>query len=669
MNATAAQPPPVMDPNGGPPNGRYEYLLQQVVQLNTDLHKTVALSQSLKAERDSLQELTNRLKQDVMRCEERCEKMQEVLMTETEFKVQSDRKHEALMHKWKQQLEIKAREFEVLQKNLAPPKDLDQLRLAIQEEVELPHRQRTQALQLEIEKFREMYYTTRREFEILKTEHEQTLVNHGNEIESTLATHAVLMNDLKRQVDAAEERADDIHLTEKVRRMELDKEALVLENLKLRQELEHVRQAKLDLFQRQEADATKHAQQLTEALGKITNLDLELNATTRQLGRFKDDCERLQGAVDEKDRKLRDALDDSMKLREQVKQKDLLLVDNHSLHNTKLRELRAELDADKTQFKERQLEWMEQIATLQLSLQQSEATFQKREKEWQMEHAKQLALHSHDETHTQHTTSALETKLAQKVTELAALEEAHDERIQRATHALEQEQLKTHRLQGEKDSLTAKLATTQELVTKLKAETLSWRTQHKEMEQEYRILQAKHRDAIQAQEDVQSQLDQEKAKIQYLEEDLVKLTEQRASDKEVFDKAQARLQAHVDETLAASFTARRTMTEDHKKALDKVTKALSKAEHKRDAYKQKCLQVHDRYKAAIAAKDAVKIQLHQLQEQHHLEVQQFLAQWTHSEESRTTSALLPGKQPVDTKLDSFLAEVDQYNQTRSPRLS
>jgi len=34
---------------------RYEYLLQQVVQLNTDLHKTVALSQALQSERDSLQ--------------------------------------------------------------------------------------------------------------------------------------------------------------------------------------------------------------------------------------------------------------------------------------------------------------------------------------------------------------------------------------------------------------------------------------------------------------------------------------------------------------------------------------------------------------------------------------------------------------------------------------
>ncbi|RHZ40413.1 hypothetical protein DYB26_016427 [Aphanomyces astaci] len=173
MNVAAA--PSTMDPSGCPPNGRYEYLLQQVVQLNTDLHKTVALSQSLKSERDSLQELTQRLKQDVMRCEERCEKMQEVLMTETEYKVQSDRKHEALMHKWKQQLEIKAREFEVLQKNLAPPKDLDQLRLAIQNE---------------------------------------------------------------RQLDAADDRAADMHSTDKLRRMELDKETLVTENHKLRQELE-----------------------------------------------------------------------------------------------------------------------------------------------------------------------------------------------------------------------------------------------------------------------------------------------------------------------------------------------------------------------------------------------------------------------------------------------
>ncbi|RHZ02097.1 hypothetical protein DYB31_003262 [Aphanomyces astaci] len=232
-----------------------------------------------------------------MRCEERCEKMQEVLMTETEYKVQSDRKHEALMHKWKQQLEIKAREFEVLQKNLAPPKDLDQLRLAIQNEVELPHRQRVGT--------------------------------------TTLFTAAELV----------------ISWTQ--------------------------------------ADATKFATQMTDVLGKLTNVDLELKATARQ--------------------KLREATDDAMRLREQVKQKDLLLVDNHNLHSSK--ELRAELEADKVQFKQKQVDWMDQIASLQLALQQSEETFQKREKEWHLEQAKQVALQSHGDTHTQHTTAALQAKV------------------------------------------------------------------------------------------------------------------------------------------------------------------------------------------------------------------------------------------------------------------
>ncbi|KAF0717404.1 hypothetical protein As57867_002308, partial [Aphanomyces stellatus] len=394
----------------GPAHGRYEYLLQQVVQLNTDLHKTVALSQSLKTERDSLQELSSRLKQDVVRAEEKVEKMQEVLMTETEFKVQSDRKHEQALHRWKHQLEQKAKEFEVLQKNLAPPKDLDQLRLAIQDEVELPHRQRVQGLQLEIEKYRELFFNVRREYEILKTEHEQTIVNHGNELESAVAAHAVVLNDLKRQLSAAEERADDMHAIEKMRRMEQDKENVLLENLKVRQELEALRQAKLEQFQRQEQEATKHATQLTELLGLKTTFELEVKATSRQLQRMKDDCDRLQATVDEKDKKLREAVDDGMRLRDQVKQKDLLLVENHALHNNKIRELRAELDADKVLFKEKQLEWMDQVATLQMNMQQTEASFAKREKDWQMEQARVVALQTHDATHAKETIQALETK-------------------------------------------------------------------------------------------------------------------------------------------------------------------------------------------------------------------------------------------------------------------
>ncbi|KAF0717166.1 hypothetical protein As57867_002454, partial [Aphanomyces stellatus] len=72
----------------------------------------------------------------------------------------------------------------------------------------------------------------------------------------------------------------------------------------LRARNDALRQAKLDQFQRQEQEATKHATQLTELLGLKTTFKLEVKA-------------------------------DGMRLRDQVKQKDLLLVENHALHNNK----------------------------------------------------------------------------------------------------------------------------------------------------------------------------------------------------------------------------------------------------------------------------------------------------------------------------------------------
>lgn len=38
------------------PASRYDALLRQIVQLNADLHKTAALSQTLQSERDGLQQ-------------------------------------------------------------------------------------------------------------------------------------------------------------------------------------------------------------------------------------------------------------------------------------------------------------------------------------------------------------------------------------------------------------------------------------------------------------------------------------------------------------------------------------------------------------------------------------------------------------------------------------
>ncbi|OQS04302.1 hypothetical protein THRCLA_03456 [Thraustotheca clavata] len=606
--------------------GRYEYLLQQVVQLNTDLHKTVAMSQSLKAERDALKDLSDKLKQELQRSEEKCEKMHTILMNETEHKVQSDRKHEQLVQKWKQQLEMKAKEFEALQKNLAPPKDLDQLRMKIQDEVELPHRQRVQSLQMDIEKFRDMFFHTRRDYEILKTEHEQVLISHGNEIESMEATHTILLQNLKRKLEVAEEKAEDMAMVERLRKMEQDRETILLENQKLRIELEQLRAAKNDLIQASEAQATKLQASIADIMLHRTNAELELKSTSRQ--RLKEEMDKLIRDKDDVEKKLREQSDEVMRLREQLKQKELAFSENQSLYNTKARELRHEIEVEKSQFKEKQNEYIEQIAHLQQVHDQLETMYSKREKEWQIESVRSQATTSKD------CSNLKETILSEKSVELAKAQEELETREQKLNAELEQEQFKLQRLQGEKDSLHLKFTTNQELVTKLKSEILNWRAQYKEMEQEYRSLQSKH-----SQQDNLSLMEQQKAKVEYLEEDIAQLNSKMTAENAHHTQVQQHLQSQLDESVSAALAVRRSLQRELKSNMSKLSHSLNKSEKKRDAYKHKCLEVHERYKKAKSDRDALMIEIQQLKESHQNELQHLLQQWSIGENEKTQQLL------------------------------
>jgi hypothetical protein len=53
----------------------------------------------------------------------------------------------------------------------------DIIRIRIAEEMDAPHRQHTAALEAEIEKFRNMYYSLRREYELFKANHETLQVD------------------------------------------------------------------------------------------------------------------------------------------------------------------------------------------------------------------------------------------------------------------------------------------------------------------------------------------------------------------------------------------------------------------------------------------------------------------------------------------------------------
>lgn len=141
------------------------------------------------------------------------------------------------MHKWKRQLEQKAKAFEALRKQYAPPKDLEQLRVKIQEELEGPHQQRVEGLQGEIEKYSEMFYSVRREYELLKTQFEQATVDHGNEFKAQEEAHEAQVDELRRVLRDVEERTEDTTNLEKIRQVDLARQKAETKNRKLQDEL------------------------------------------------------------------------------------------------------------------------------------------------------------------------------------------------------------------------------------------------------------------------------------------------------------------------------------------------------------------------------------------------------------------------------------------------
>lgn len=86
------------------------------------------------------------------------------------------------MAEWNGQLEAKAAEFEELRSQLAPPRDLDVLRVKIREELEAEYEEKVQSLQAQTTKYQDAFFNVRREHEMLKTEFEQHTIDQGREV-------------------------------------------------------------------------------------------------------------------------------------------------------------------------------------------------------------------------------------------------------------------------------------------------------------------------------------------------------------------------------------------------------------------------------------------------------------------------------------------------------
>ena len=121
-------------------------------------------------------------------------------------KEKSERDYETLLSNLRSQLQNQMADFQDLQAKLEPPRDLDALRIRIQEEVEIPHRQRERELEAEIAKFRKLYFEEKRGREISESKREQSETDRDIEIEASVRSKNKLIATLRKQIETFTEK-------------------------------------------------------------------------------------------------------------------------------------------------------------------------------------------------------------------------------------------------------------------------------------------------------------------------------------------------------------------------------------------------------------------------------------------------------------------------------
>jgi predicted nucleic acid-binding Zn-ribbon protein len=162
-------------------SSHYASLLNTVSDLRTDLEKTMNKIHALEEQNQNLTNNYQTVKEDLVETRKKFVEAKENYIQTVSEKLEAERQYESFMDRLKTQLIEKTKDFEQIRDKLVPH-DIDQLRIKVQEELEINHKQQLLSLEQEIERQREQFFSSRREFERSKTEYEILIQNQQQEL-------------------------------------------------------------------------------------------------------------------------------------------------------------------------------------------------------------------------------------------------------------------------------------------------------------------------------------------------------------------------------------------------------------------------------------------------------------------------------------------------------
>lgn len=109
------------------------------------------------------------------------------------------------MERVQTQLTERTKEFEQLRDKFAP-QDIDAVRIKVQEELEIPHKQKVHSMEMEVELYRDQCSAFKRELEKCKAEYDQYSENQRRELSAIRDEHESVVQSLRSKIDELQDR-------------------------------------------------------------------------------------------------------------------------------------------------------------------------------------------------------------------------------------------------------------------------------------------------------------------------------------------------------------------------------------------------------------------------------------------------------------------------------
>ena len=116
-------------------------LIGTVAELRMELQRTMAEIHAIKEQNRLLKSNNQGIKDELLETRKKYAEAYENYMSTVTEKLEAESQNEAFMERLKRQLNEKTKEFDLL-RDKNSPQDIDTIRIKVQEELEIPHREK-----------------------------------------------------------------------------------------------------------------------------------------------------------------------------------------------------------------------------------------------------------------------------------------------------------------------------------------------------------------------------------------------------------------------------------------------------------------------------------------------------------------------------------------------